>query len=214
MIIQLEGLMSEDPLNNLNNQADRLDYAFNYTRNNFSELKGMKAKEAYSHLQLSQSTFTAYRKGSEPSAQVLKRLSEPCGFNIHWLVTGEGSAFIKDSYRFGHILHIANEEETILIGKDILKTIDVELSNLRFDTVLSNDMSTTASAGNVILIDITSALKEGLVVVEYENQRLLRRVQMKSSDEIVLISETSGSMVIPKKDIKILGRVIWRAGTP
>ena len=194
------------------NQSDRLDYAFNYTRENFLPIKGENSRVAYSHLELSQSSFSAYRNGSEPSALVLRRLAKPCGFSVHWLVTGEGSIFIDDIEHLGRVAHLGDANEKVIIGKDILTSVDTDIANLRFDTVLTNDMPNTVNVGDIILIDTLTTAKEGLLLVEHNNQRLLRRVQMRSDSEILLITETNGNEVVAKDSVKTLGKVVWRAG--
>ena len=200
------------PVEELKNQSDRLDYAFNYTRKNFLPIKGENSRFAYSYLNLSQSSFSAYRNGSEPSALVLRRLAEPCGFNIHWIVTGEGDMLVNDTEHLGKVIHLADEGQSIVLGRDILNGVDINVSNLRFDTMLTNDMPNTTSIGSVLLIDISTKEKEGLLVVEYNNQRVLRRVQIRSEDAFLLLTETGNSEIVPKKDVKVLGKLVWRAG--
>jgi len=198
----------------LENQFDRLNYAFKRTRKIIDPDDKMTAKQAYQHLQLSQSSFTAYKNGSEPSSLVLRRLAEPLGFSIHWLVTGQGSPFINESLLPGQISHITDSKKKISIDKELRSGLTSNIADLRYDTVLSSDMARTANEGSIILIDTEASCSEGLLLIEHDGQRLMRRVQAKSSDEVMLISETGSSQVLPKNDINILGRVIWRAGTP
>ena len=194
------------------NQSDRMDYAFNHTRENFLPLIGKNAKTAYSYLKLSQSTFSAYRNGSEPSSLVLRKLAEPCGFSVHWLVTGEGEPFFDDISKQHQVAHVTDSQNKISIGKDILSTLNFD--ELRFDTVINNDMTNIANAGSTVLVDISDKAENGLMMVEYKKQRLIRRIQTNSPTELLLISDTTENQLVNKEELTILGRVVWRAGQP
>ncbi|WP_018692494.1 transcriptional regulator [Algicola sagamiensis] len=212
--------MAELSTESFSNQSDRLDFAFNETRKKIDPDGKMTAKQMYSFLELSQSTFSAYRNGSEPSATVLRKLSTPCGFNIHWLATGEGEIYTHEANIFaekkalealGKIKHITDGKNQIMVNPELLTGIALH-DGLRFDTVLNNDMPTVASTNHMVLVDTNQQTGEGLFIIEYKHQRLLRRIQINSDQQYVLTADVGDTIVASPNDVKVLGKVIWRAG--
>lgn len=203
----MTGIIEKD----FSKQSDRLDFAFEESRKKISENKSFTAKEAYAELGLSQSTFSAYRKGSEPSALVLRRLAKTCDFNIHWLVTGEGSMYTHDPITSKNsIAHISNTNETIAVSDDLIKSLPAE--SLRFDTVKNNDVHSVAKRGDTVLVDVSFKSPEGLMLVEFKNFRQLRHVQIKSENQFVVACDNNEPEVVSIDDLTVLGRVVWRCG--
>jgi len=61
---------------------------------------GLTQKEFASSIEISEATLRRYESGQNfPDAEVLERIANKYGVNTHWLVTGKGPMFLKDSYK-------------------------------------------------------------------------------------------------------------------
>lgn len=184
------------------NQSDRLDFAFQESRKKIDVNGTMTAKEAYKALELSQSTFSAYRKGSEPSAAVLRKLTQFTGINIHWLVTGEGDIYTESL----NVKHITGNE-TLDINKTLLPKLD---EHIVFDRAASDDSKLLLRRGDIVIIDTQSENQEGVFVVEVDNQRTIVKLQLNSAGESTLYNDKLTKTL--DKSTKVLGEVVWSCG--
>ena len=61
---------------------------------------GLTQKEFATSIEISEATLRRYESGQNfPDAEVLERIADKYGVNIHWLITGKGPMFLKDSYK-------------------------------------------------------------------------------------------------------------------
>ncbi len=61
---------------------------------------GLTQKEFATSIEISEATLRRYESGQNfPDAEVLERIADKYGVNIHWLVTGKGPMFLRDSYK-------------------------------------------------------------------------------------------------------------------
>ncbi|MEZ7206422.1 helix-turn-helix domain-containing protein [Pseudoalteromonas sp. DY56-GL79] len=183
------------------NQSDRLDFAFQESRKKIDINGTMTAKEAYKALELSQSTFSAYRKGSEPSAAVLRKLTQFTGINIHWLVTGEGDIYTKKST----LKHITGNE-TLDIDKTLLPKLN---DKIVFDRATNDDSTLMLRRGDIVVIDTKSENQEGVFVVEIAAQRAIVKLQLNSDGASISNEKISQQL---DNTVNILGEVIWSCG--
>ncbi|MCG7553082.1 helix-turn-helix domain containing protein [Pseudoalteromonas sp. Of11M-6] len=184
------------------NQSDRLDFAFQESRKKIDINGTMTAKEAYKALELSQSTFSAYRKGSEPSAAVLRKLTQFTGINIHWLVTGEGDIYTEKST----LKHITGNE-TLDIDKTLLPKLN---DKIVFDRATNDDSKVMLRRGDIVVIDTKSENQEGVFVVEIAAHRAIVKLQLNSDGASTISNEKISQQL--DNTVNILGEVIWSCG--
>lgn len=211
--------MSGD-IDNLNTLSDRLDYAFNVTRDKLDPNKKMTAKDVYKQLELSQSTFSAYRTGTSPSALVLSKLATPCNFNIHWLVTGSGAIYthmasieseMESLKALGRIKHVTKDSLTIDVNPSVIAPLEIT-DHLRFDNVIGNEFSSTVSNQDTVLVDTSLTAGEGIFLVEVDHQRMVRKVQYGNNNKVILACDRRPTDVFEASQVSVHGQVVWRAG--
>ena len=187
--------------------SKRLDIAFDIAKNQIDPDGELKTGVVYKMLNLSQSTFSAYRRGSQPAASVLEKLSSASGINIHWLVTGEGPKLISDTVLGSRVKHIWDDSWLSIDSKFLsVKT------SYRYDYVIDNSMIKTVNAGDLVVIDTDLKDGEGLYLIEYNDVRLIRRIQAKSNTEYTIFSDSDDVVAVPKDRVKFIGQVVYRAG--
>ncbi|TMO69009.1 helix-turn-helix domain-containing protein [Pseudoalteromonas aurantia] len=187
------------------NQSDRLDFAFQESRKKIDVNGTMTAKEAYKALELSQSTFSAYRKGSEPSAAVLRKLTQFTGISAHWLVTGKGEIYTQSKDVITHI----TGNEVLNISPSLLPKLD---EHTRFDRVNNDDFNSVIRRSDIIVIDTNTSNQEGIFVVEIKGQRTIGHIQVNSAGKRILSNDKTTALMLDDSALQ-MGEVIWSCGS-
>jgi phage repressor protein C with HTH and peptisase S24 domain len=98
-------------------------------------------------------------------------------------------------------------------------TFGRELGDLVLEVAVGESMEPDIRDGNLLLLDTTDRTFRnfGIYVVEVRGERLVKRVQRKFDGSLILISDNR--MYLPEsidaemaKEVKVVGRVIWRGG--
>ena len=113
-----------------------------------------------------------------------------------------------------------SQSEFIAFGHDWIRTtLGVQPEDLRLESAVGESMQPTINDSDLLLIDTTDVkLREfGVYVLEFENERLVKRVQRKLDGSVILISDNIiyEPERIPSEragDIRVIGRVVWSGG--
>ncbi len=118
--------------------------------------------------------------------------------------------------------HVDADGETEFIGfrHDWLRTVfGREPSDISMETAVGESMEPHIHNGDLLLIDTTDTTFRnfGVYVIEVRDERLVKRVQRKFDGSLILISDNQ--LYQPEfieadlaKEVRVLGRVIWRGG--
>lgn len=164
--------------------------------------------EAFKHFGISQSAFVAYKNGSTPSLPMLIKISKLSGVNIDWMVTGKGPKFSGD-IGHGKVQHITDGSLSIAVEPMLINIEPAD--SYRFDYVLDNESLKVTKTGDIVIVNLNDNHGEGYFLIEIDNERFLREVQIKENDKLLLLSSV-GKHEFSNDECKILGRVIWRSG--
>jgi phage repressor protein C with HTH and peptisase S24 domain len=112
------------------------------------------------------------------------------------------------------------ESEFIAFGYDWIRlTFGIDPEQLLLETAIGESMQPTIHNGDLLLIDTTDRrLREfGIYVLEFQGERLVKRVQRKLDGSLILISDNAIYEVerIPAEragDVQPIGRVVWSGG--
>ena len=112
------------------------------------------------------------------------------------------------------------QSEFIAFGHDwIRSTFGINPEDLLLETAIGESMQPTIQDGDLILIDTTDRrFREfGVYVLEFQGERLVKRVQRKLDGSLILISdnEVYEPERVPAdraRDVTTLGRVVWVGG--
>lgn len=112
------------------------------------------------------------------------------------------------------------ESEFIAFGHDwIRNSLGLEPEDLLLERAVGESMQPTIHDNDLLLVDITDRrLREfGVYVLEYQTERLVKRVQRKLDGSLILISDNAiyETERIPAErvgEVAVLGRVIWAGG--
>ncbi len=196
-----------------------MDHAISITKDKLDPKFELTKTQFFKTLSLSQTSFTAYKRRSEPTSGVLKRLATPLGFNTHWLITGEGEQFANkpDIEEEQDVLakpckiqHIADESRFTHINPTLLEPLTMT-EHIRFDVVVTRDIPSIAFNDDLILLDITQTVGEGVFLMEINRNKTVRRV-LRLQDNDIKISSNQNELELKQDQVKILGKVVWRAG--
>lgn len=113
-----------------------------------------------------------------------------------------------------------DESEFIAFGHDwIRRSLALEPGDLLLETAVGESMQPTIHDGDLLLIHTSDRkLREfGIYVLEFEGQRLVKRVQRKLDGSLLLISDNTIYEIerIPPErtsNVVVLGRVVWGGG--
>jgi phage repressor protein C with HTH and peptisase S24 domain len=112
------------------------------------------------------------------------------------------------------------QSEFIAFGHDwIRSTLGVSPDDLVLESAVGESMHPTIHDNDLLLIDSSDTkLREfGIYVLEYQGERLVKRVQRKLDGGLVLISDNAiyeAERIPPERagDVKVIGRVVWSGG--
>lgn len=112
------------------------------------------------------------------------------------------------------------ESEYIAFGHDwIRRSLALEPDDLLLETAVGESMQPTIHDGDLLLIDTSDRkLREfGIYVLEFDKQRLVKRVQRKLDGSLLLISDNTIYEIerIPSErtaNVVVIGRVVWGGG--
>jgi phage repressor protein C with HTH and peptisase S24 domain len=110
--------------------------------------------------------------------------------------------------------------EFIAFGHDWIRdTFALEPNDLLLETAVGESMQPTISDNDLLLIDVTDRkLREfGIYVLEFQGERLVKRVQRKLDGSLLLISDNAiyeAERIPPERarEVVIVGRVVWGGG--
>ncbi len=110
--------------------------------------------------------------------------------------------------------------EFIAFGHDwVRSTLGVQPDDLLLETAVGGSMQPTIHDNDLLLIDSTDTqLREfGIYVLEFQGERVVKRVQRKLDGSMILISDNViyEPERIPAEravDVKVIGRVVWSGG--
>lgn len=113
-----------------------------------------------------------------------------------------------------------SENEFIAFGHDwIRNSLGLQPEDLLLERAAGESMQPTIHDNDLLLVDITDRkLREfGVYVLEYQTERLVKRVQRKLDGSLILISDNAiyETERIPAErvgEVAVLGRVIWAGG--
>lgn len=108
----------------------------------------------------------------------------------------------------------------IAFGHDwIRRSFGVGPEDLMLESAVGESMQPTVKDGDLLLVDTTDRrFREfGVYILEYAGQRLVKRVQRKLDDGLLLISDNTAyeaERIPPERarEVKVLGRVVWSGG--
>ncbi len=112
------------------------------------------------------------------------------------------------------------QSEFIAFGHDwIRSTLGLNPDDLVLESAVGESMQPTIHDNDLLLINSTDTkLREfGVYVLEFQGERLVKRVQRKLDGSLILISDNSiyEPERIPAEragDVKVIGRVVWSGG--
>ena len=112
------------------------------------------------------------------------------------------------------------QSEFIAFGHDwIRSTLGLNPDDLVLESAVGESMHPTIHDNDLLLIDSTDTkLREfGVYVLEFQGERLVKRVQRKLDGSLILISDNAiyEPERIPAEragDVKVIGRVVWSGG--
>ncbi len=110
--------------------------------------------------------------------------------------------------------------EFIAFGHDWIRaTLGLQPDDLLLETAVGESMYPTIRSDDLLLVDTTDRkLREfGIYVLEFQGERLVKRVQRKLDNSLVLISDNAiyEPERIPTEragEVRVLGRVVWSGG--
>ena len=110
--------------------------------------------------------------------------------------------------------------EFIAFGHDWIRTtFRLEPEDLLLESAVGESMQPTVRDNDLLLVDTTDRkLREfGIYVLEYQGERLVKRVQRKLDGSLILISDNAiyEAERIPAErvnDVTVLGRAVWSGG--
>jgi len=110
--------------------------------------------------------------------------------------------------------------EFIAFGHDWIRdTFALEPTDLLLEAAVGESMQPTIRDNDLLLIDITDRkLREfGIYVLEFQGERLVKRVQRKLDGSLLLISDNAiyePERIPPERahEVTVIGRVVWGAG--
>jgi phage repressor protein C with HTH and peptisase S24 domain len=114
----------------------------------------------------------------------------------------------------------AIRSEFIAFGHEWIRdTLGLEPTDLLLETAVGESMQPTIRDNDLLLIDITDRkLREfGIYVLEYQGERLVKRVQRKLDGSLLLISDNEiyePERIPPERarEVTVVGRVVWGGG--
>lgn len=106
----------------------------------------IRKNEIAAKLEVSKATVTLYTSGHIPPSEMLLKIAELTGCNLHWLMTGSGQkwARIEEITRQGHVIALYNLSGGT--GKSIAAAfIAMSLARLGYRTLLADDIYDASS---------------------------------------------------------------------
>ncbi len=118
--------------------------------------------------------------------------------------------------------HVNTDGATEFIGfrHDWIKTVfGREPNDVLMETAVGESMEPNIHNGDLLLVDTTDRTFRnfGVYVIEVRDERLVKRVQRKFDGSLILISdnkvyEAEHLDAELSKEVRVVGRVIWRGG--
>jgi phage repressor protein C with HTH and peptisase S24 domain len=110
--------------------------------------------------------------------------------------------------------------EFIAFGYDWIRdTFGLNPTDLLLESAIGDSMQPTIRDGDLLLIDITDRkLREfGVYVLEFQGERLVKRVQRRLDGSLLLISDNAiyeHERIPPERahEVAVIGRVVWGGG--
>jgi len=186
----------------------------------FAEIRKEKAlnKQQFADfLEIPSTTVSDIELGKrEPSKDVLLKLTSKCGVNLHWMLTGEGSKYIKRTISNGSKKLPVYYESELPEGAFIVPLLDQRLSagngsylqnedavkalvhvpaylarfgnNIAAVTVDGDSMYPTLSRGDMVVCDSCGWSGEGIYALQMSGDGYVKRLT-KRPGKIVIISD-------------------------
>lgn len=181
---------------------------------------------------ISNSGLSRYLAGGDPSRKVLVSLALAAGVNLNWLATGEG-AMEKSAevarpgsltlLPFLGALESPNDEVIPGAKKNLtsqafcrywLGSHGLDSKALAAMHIRGDSMSPTIRDEDLVLIDVTAKdiQDDKIYVIQDANSLLVRRLQLEPGGRVRALCDnpTHREFAVPRDELEILGRVVWR----
>lgn len=181
---------------------------------------------------ISNSGFSRYLNGGEPSRKVLISLAQAAGVNLNWLATGEGAMEKSaEAARPGSLTLLPFLGTAESPGDEVIPGRKKNLTSQAFcrfwlgshglDSktlaamqIRGDSMSPTVRDEDLVLIDVNAKdiQDDKIYVIQDADSLLIRRLQLQPGGKVRTLCDnpTHREFEVPREALEIVGRVVWR----
>ncbi len=197
---------SEDN-SNIENNSSKVNERLILIRQQFGISQAKFAK----NIGLPQSTYAQYEKGGRNVPDELKIELAKLGFNMHWMITGQGNMFLTDDSKNTtdtNTIETAVDIPLYEFNGEVKESISlpIQIASKYTDCILSavkicgDSMKPTLCDGEIVIIDKAKIVGDGLFAFKWNNELNVRRL-IPIGDKVKVISDN------PKYPIEIIDKV-------
>lgn len=202
------------------------------------EVAAGNAKKFSENAGIGSVTFYNYLKGRLPSAELLTNICESYKVNVNWLLTGKGRKYISDlpgEFAKESFSYLPLVETQLSAGNGSFVVSEEVKEYCAFRTewlfnslgspkgkyllsVAGDSMFPTIQNGDTVMLDTTAThiFDGNIYALRLDDTIMIKRMALRPGEKVLVISDNREEYEpyeAARKDIHVLGRIVWFART-